>query len=86
MFANRINYENHGWKLTEDAHIEYRSHYNGWRCECPNNWLSAIAENDKGETANIWWYWPDNRHDLDGSDWVKDWSKCNDIQIIEQRF
>lgn len=84
MFGNSINYEKRGWKLTEDAQIEYRSHYNGWNCECPNNWLSATAENDKGETAKIWWYWPDSRHDLDGGDLVKDWSKCNDIQVVEE--
>ena len=83
MFGNRINYETHGWTLTADADITYRSHYYGFRCTCPNNWLSARAVNDKGQTATIWWYWPDSSHDLDGGDWVRDWNKCNDIERDE---
>ena len=83
MFANRINYKRRGWTLTSDADIDYRSHYYGMACGCPNNWISARAINAEGETATIWWYWPDSRQDKDGGDWVKDWDKCNDIEIDE---
>ena len=86
MFGNRTNYAKQGWRLTsDDAQIEYRSHINGFECNDPNGWLSAPAHNDlTGQDGKIWWYWPVDRRELeDGGEWVKDWNKCNDIEIIE---
>lgn len=86
MFANRIDYAKKGWRLlSDDAQIEYRSHIHGWEVSNPNAWLSAPAYNDiTGQDGKIWWYWTEDRRDLeDGADWVKNWDKCNDIEVVE---
>lgn len=82
MFANRIDWKKRGWRLTSDAQPEYRSHYHGFVCGDPDGWLSATAHNDMtGADGIIWWYWPRSRRSIeDGGNWVKDWSKCNDIE------
>ena len=82
--SNRINYKLYGWILDDDAAPTYRSHINGWQLNNGNCWLSAPAHNTKtGESGLVWWYWPkDRRHLEDGADWVRDWSKCNDIEVF----
>ena len=85
MFANRVRYGKKGWVLDADADIEYRSHCMGYQTMDPNAWISSPAHNIKtGKTGKVWWYWPKSRRDIeDGADWVKDWDKCNDVEIYD---
>ena len=54
-------------KLDSSADFEYRSHINGMRCTCPDNWVSCGAIDSNGDRYTCWYFVSDD--DISSDSW-----------------